>query len=153
MHIHQVAVAFCLCCCAGAVVGQGSVKRLGTASDAAQRMFDGGMHPSTDTIWEQRSVAEVPRFPGGDTALTEYMRRSVRWPQADAGGGDGKVVVQFVVRKDGRVDQVELLRGSRAVPDAEVLRAVRAMPAWAPGMKDGRPVDVRLSLPMMLRRD
>lgn len=94
----------------------------------------------------------MPSFPGGDTAMTKYLSKSVRYPELEKEMGiQGKVYVSFVVLEDGSISDVKLLRGVSGGPglDNEALRVVKMMPKWTPAKKlDGKPVKVRYTLPI-----
>ena len=95
---------------------------------------------------------EQPQFPGGNTALMQWLQNNMRYPQSalDAGIG-GRVIVQFVVEKDGSITNAEVLRGIDPALDNEALRLVRAMPKWTPAKNNGQPVRFRFNLPVMFR--
>ncbi len=128
---------------------QSSVGSLGKSSDAAQKVFDRGLPESTDTIWELAAVQGQPVFPGGNAAMYRYLADSVNYPEAELSNKiSGKVYVEFIVRKDGHVDQVKVRRSAAPALDAEAVRAIRAMPNWRPGTFDGKPVDTRFVVPI-----
>lgn len=122
---------------------------IGGASDAAQRVFDQRIRPVNAPVTDSTMVEVMPGFPGGPEGLVAYLRREVVYPEsALANGVEGTVQVSFIVRKDGRVDNVEVQRGADAELDKEAVRAVAAMPAWSPAVSKGEPVAVRLVLPV-----
>ncbi len=129
---------------------QSSVGALGKSSEAAQQVFDRGLQQPSDTIWDVGAVQVQPQYPGGDTAMYNYLVESIVYPE---GEGNirlaGKVYLEFIVRKDGRVDQVNVRRGASPALDAEAVRVVRAMPRWTPAFMNGKPVDTRYMLPIM----
>ena len=97
-------------------------------------------------------VADQPEFPGGLTALREYLKANVQYPSsARQNRIEGKVMTQFVVRRTGEVTDVKILRGLSDDCDREAVRAVKAMPAWKSGSQDGRPVSVQIVLPINYR--
>ena len=94
----------------------------------------------------------MPEFPGGPDALMTYLARNVRYPKAaQANGIQGKVVVSFIVQKDGSLTDVKVARSVNPLLDAEAVRVVKAMPKWEPGIQDGKPVDVRFQVPVTFR--
>ncbi|MEO5585318.1 MAG: energy transducer TonB [Flavobacteriales bacterium] len=128
---------------------QSSVGALGRASDRAQQVFDGRTQESADTIHDGAAVEVQPQYPGSDTAMYRYLRNSIIYPKDEAEKKlSGKVYVQFVIGKDGKVDQVKVLRGVDPALDAEAVRAVRAMPSWIPARMNGKPVATRYVLPI-----
>ena len=95
---------------------------------------------------------KMPEFPGGPDALMTYLARNVRYPKAAQDSGiQGKVVVSFIVQKDGSLTDVKVARSVNPLLDAEAVRVVKAMPKWEPGIQDGKPVDVRFQVPVTFR--
>jgi len=93
-----------------------------------------------------------PEFPGGQAALLEYLRRNVRYPAAAQENGiQGRVIVQFVVNRDGSVTDPAVVRGVCPVLDREALRVVASMPRWRPGMQGGRPVRATYAVPVSFK--
>ena len=94
-------------------------------------------------------VEEQPMFPGGMQEMMKYMQKEIQYPQEalDKGIG-GKVVVQFVVNKDGSITDANVVKSIDPTLDAEALRVVNSMPNWTPGKQKGEPVRVRLTLPI-----
>ena len=99
------------------------------------------------------SAVEVdPEFPGGIEALYKYMADNVKYPEkAKADGTEGRVIVTFVIEKDGSVTNAKVLRGVSEEIDAEALRVVSAMPKWKPGTQLGTPVRVQYNLPIYFK--
>ena len=97
-----------------------------------------------------KSAAHMPSFPGGQAALMSFINRNIRYPQAAQDNGiQGKVVVQFVVEKNGRVGEVKVARGVDSDLDREAVRVVKMLPAFSPGRNsDGDPVRVWYTLPV-----
>jgi periplasmic protein TonB len=100
--------------------------------------------PEPDDI--PRLHAEVmPSFPGGEAAMHKFLRERLIYPQqAKAAGISGTVYLSFVVEKDGRITEIEVLRGGEAGLGQEAVRVVNLMPFWNPGIQAGRPVKVKL---------
>jgi protein TonB len=97
-------------------------------------------------------VENSPEFPGGMEAWNEYLRKNLKYPtQARRMGIEGTVYVVFVVNTDGTVQDVELLRGIGGGCDEEALRVVSGAPKWSPGKQRGRPVRVRMRLPIRFK--
>lgn len=97
--------------------------------------------------------AEVePTFPGGEAAMMSWIQENIEYPQlAVEMGEQGKVFVQFVVNKDGSIQDVKVLRGVSDALDGEAKRVVRKMPKWTPGEQAGKKVRVRYTLPIQFR--
>ena len=99
-------------------------------------------------------VEEQPRYPGGTNALMTYLRDNIKYPaEAAKAGIQGKVIVQFVIGKDGTVRDVKPIRNISPELDAEAVRVVAAMPKWVPGYQRGEAVNVRYTLPVNFRMD
>lgn len=104
---------------------------------------EGPSEPEIFTI-----VEEMPTFPGGDQALLEYMAKNTKYPPlARENGLQGIVVVTFVVDENGKINNVQVLRGIGGGCDEEAIRVVQSMPAWKPGKQRGMPVRVQYNLP------
>ncbi len=94
-------------------------------------------------------VEQKPEFPGGDRALAEFLGNQLRYPgEASRSGVQGKVVLGFVVRADGSIADVQVLKGIGFGCDEEALRVVRLMPRWKAGRQSGRAVSARFTLPI-----
>jgi periplasmic protein TonB len=79
----------------------------------------------------------------------KWIASEVKYPEiAKENGITGKVYVQFVINKDGKVVDVQILRGVDPYLDKEALRVVAAMPAWSPGKQRGKTVKVSFQLPI-----
>lgn len=93
-------------------------------------------------------VEVKPEFPGGDIAMLKFISDNYSLTETTEYGTAGTIYVQFVVDRDGRVTNVELVKGVDPVLDAEALRVVSIMPVWSPGMQRGIPVQVKYIIPM-----
>lgn len=98
-------------------------------------------------------VENMPEFPnGGMAALMKYLTDNIRYPEAAKKAGiQGRVIVQFVVDKDGSIKNVRTLRGVNSDLDAEAIRVIQSMPKWKPGTQKGEPVKVKYTIPVMFR--
>jgi protein TonB len=100
-----------------------------------------------------RSAAHMPSFPGGDGALMSFINKNIRYPQAAQDNNiQGKVVVQFVVTKTGKVGEVKVVRGVDKDLDREAVRVCKMLPAFSPGRNaTGDPVAVWYTLPVQFK--
>lgn len=97
-------------------------------------------------------VESNPSFPGGDEALMKWLSKNLKYPaSAQDAGIQGRVVVQFVVNKDGSIVEPKVVRNVDPALDKEAIRVVSAMPKWTPGKQRGKTVRVRYTLPVMFR--
>ncbi len=94
-------------------------------------------------------VENMPTFPGGDLELRKYIAQNIQYPEiAKENGIQGKVYIQFVVNKKGKVEQVKVVRGVDPSLDKEAIRVISNLPAWAPGSQRGKPVKVSFTVPI-----
>ena len=97
-------------------------------------------------------VEEMPKFPGGDAAMMEFLRNTVKYPEeAMKNGIQGRVVVQFIIEKDGSISEAKVIKKVNEQLDAEALRVVGEMPNWTPGKQKGKEVRVKFTLPVTFR--
>lgn len=97
-------------------------------------------------------VEVAPQFPGGSKELMSWLGQNIRYPvKAQEAGIQGRVILQFVVTKEGKVAGIKIVRGVSPELDEEAVRVVKAMPAWTPGKQDGQAVNVRYTLPVTFR--
>ena len=100
-----------------------------------------------DKIYEV--CEQMPIFEGGDAALLKYLRENLKYPDNTKDRGvQGRLVIGFIVEKDGSLTDVKVLRPVDIDLDAEVLRLVKGMPKWIPGRHNGQRVRVRHLLPI-----
>lgn len=97
------------------------------------------------------ALDRYPTFKGkGTEAFSAWVTAHLKYPkEAKAAQMDGAVSVQFVVGTNGGVQEVEVLKGVHPALDAEAVRVVRSSPKWKPGIKDGKPVRVTYTLPVI----
>ena len=97
-------------------------------------------------------VDNSPEFPGGTMGLLEYMRTTIKYPaQARKDTIQGRVLVSFIVNKDGSIVKPEIVKSAHPLLDEEALRMVNEMPAWKPGEQNGVPVRVKYTIPVNFR--
>lgn len=97
-------------------------------------------------------VEQMPSFPGGQGALLEYLASHVKYPVvAQENGVQGRVVVSFVVERDGSITDVRVVRSVDPSLDREAQRVVSSMPRWTPGKQNGSAVRVKYNVPVMFK--
>lgn len=97
-------------------------------------------------------VEQMPMYPGGEAALMGYLRDNIKYPTVAAENGvQGRVVVGFVVERDGSITDVNILRGVDPSLDREAMRVVKSMPRWNPGKQNGSAVRVKYQVPVSFR--
>ena len=95
------------------------------------------------------ALDQMPEFPGGMEALNTYLRNNIRYPQeAQKAGIQGRVIIQFIVSKDGSITDAEVVESVDPQLDAEGLRLIKNMPRWKPGMRKGQAIKVKQTLPI-----
>ena len=95
-------------------------------------------------------LQRYPEFPGGIEAFMKFLRKNLRYPaQAVDEGITGKVFVNFVIEKDGRLTDIKILRGIGYGCDEEAIRVLKKSPAWSPGFQNDRTVRVLYTIPLM----
>lgn len=101
------------------------------------------------TAPQETEVEKMAEYPGGTEAMIKYLTTNIRYPEtAVKAKTTGKVLVSFVVSKDGKVSKAAVKKGVSKELDAEALRVVSAMPKWIPAEKDGKKVDSEMVLPV-----
>ena len=98
------------------------------------------------------SVEQMPQFPGGESALMKFLSSHINYPPMAAENNvQGKVIVQFVVDKTGKVGEVKIVRSVDKDLDHEAIRVCQALPKFTPGRQNGRPVSVWFTLPIQFK--
>lgn len=99
-----------------------------------------------------RSVEQMPQFPGGEAALMKYLQSHINYPPMAAENNvQGRVVVQFVVDKTGRVGEVKVVRSVDKDLDREAVRVCKSLPKFTPGRQNGQAVSVWYTLPVTFK--
>lgn len=97
-------------------------------------------------------VEQPPTFPGGERAMYEFLNDNMKYPViAQESGIQGKVICQFVVGRDGAIENVKVVRSVDPSLDKEAIRVIKSMPKWIPGKQGGRTVKVKYTLPVAFR--
>jgi protein TonB len=127
-----------------------------TVSTVTQEGEEGGTEPLPEPVVEDPNanavltiVEEMPTFPGGEGELQTYLKKNIKYPPlARENGITGRVYVNFIVDKEGKIKDAKILRGIGGGCDEEALRVVRSMPPWKPGKQNGRTVNVSFNMPI-----
>ena len=94
----------------------------------------------------------MPQFPGGSSAMFEYLATSIKYPEkAEENGIQGRVICTFVVNTDGSISDVKVSKSVDPTLDKEAKRIILEMPKWIPGRQDGKPVKVKYTVPVTFR--
>jgi protein TonB len=106
--------------------------------------------PEEQTIFEV--VENMPEYPGGMAALMQFLSKNIKYPTiAQENGTQGRVIVQFVVNRDGSIVDPVVVRSVDPYLDKEALRVILTMPKWKPGMQRGKAVRVKYTVPVQFR--
>jgi len=136
-----------------------TVKPQKVAPSKSQNISKSTIQTDAQTIKKEdkeiyKMVEKMPQFPGGDKALLTYISRNIKYPaDAHLNGIQGRIIVQYVVTKSGKVEQAKILRGLYPSIDAEGLRVVNSLPDWIPGEQNGKKVAVYYALPLTFKLD
>ena len=143
-----------------------SLKTLLTLTLAAILIINFGCNNSNDESKKQNDsatqknekadtvVVKMPEFPGGQEALYSWLSKNIKYPEAAKKSKiEGKVLVNFTVLKDGKINKVSISKKINDLLDAEALRVVSSMPNWTPGETKSAAVDVEMSLPINFKLD
>ena len=99
-----------------------------------------------------RDVEEMPSFPEGQDGVFGYISKNIHYPVvAEENGIQGRVLVSFIIEKDGSLTDFVIEKSVDPSLDKEAIRLVRSMPKWNPGKKDGQSVNVKYTLPITFR--
>ena len=97
-------------------------------------------------------VEQPPSFPGGEAAMYEWLGKNIQYPViAQENNIQGRVTCQFVVGRNGEIEDVRVVRSVDASLDKEAVRVIRSMPKWIPGKQGGNAVKVRYTLPVQFK--
>ena len=97
-------------------------------------------------------VEEMPEFPGGMGECMKFLGKNIKYPTiSQENGVQGRVIVQFVVNRDGSIVDPVVVRGVDPYLDKEALRVISTMPKWKPGKQRGKAVRVKYTVPVMFR--
>ena len=97
-------------------------------------------------------LEEMPKFPGGDIELMKFFSQNLVYPEiAKRAGVEGKVILSFIVDKNGNITDVKIAKSIGAGCDEEAMRVLKTMPHWIPGKQNGNPVLTRINLPVVFK--
>ena len=120
--------------------------------DTATSIAQGTVTPNDEPAFDV--VEEMPQFPGGASALLEFLSKNIRYPkEAFEANKQGRVLATFVVEKDGSISETKVVKSVDPSLDAEAVRVINAMPNWTPGKQSGKAVRVKYTVPINFRLD
>lgn len=141
----------------GALVSHESLAKETTPAAPLEIKTDEMAVPATDAVTQTEQdgkkvynvVEEMPEFPGGSSKMMEYLSSNLKYPkECQEKGIEGRVIVQFVVQKDGSISDVRVVRSIDPMLDAEAVRVISGMPKWTPGKMKGKAVNVKYNIPV-----
>lgn len=99
-----------------------------------------------------RVVEQLPEFPGGMAALVKWLTDNLRYPPiAKSRSLQGRVVVSFIINRDGSVSDLKLAKSAHPLLDKEAMRVARMMPRWKPGIANNKPCRTMFAIPIEFR--
>jgi periplasmic protein TonB len=99
-------------------------------------------------------VVMAEQMPEFDGDLMNYIAKNIQYPpKARENGIQGRVIAQFIVRKDGSLDSIQIISSPDVSLSNEVVRMISAMPNWKPGKQNGKPISVKCTLPVAFKLD
>jgi len=105
---------------------------------------------ATETVYNW--AEEMPKFPGGETELRKFFSQNLIYPEiAKRAGVEGKVILSFIVDKNGNIVDVKVAKSIGAGCDEEAMRVINIMPRWIPGKQNGNPVLTRINIPVVFK--
>lgn len=144
--------------CTSSATPDASIKAEGNSDEVGvvSNSSDGAESSTNDNVMDGEPTFDVvenmPQFPGGMPAMMTYLSQNIKYPEVakDANVG-GRVILQFVVDKEGAVKDIKVARGVSPELDAEAIRVVAGMPKWTPGTQSGKKVNVRYTIPVLFK--
>lgn len=107
---------------------------------------------STKTDSVMTFVDEMPQYPGGVSAMLQFISSNLHYPDEAAKYNiSGRVLVRFVVKQDGRIGNIEVMNEVNPLLAMESIRVIRSMPKWSPGVLKGEKVPVYFTMPIMFK--
>ena len=131
------------------MVAKGDVVKVAFEANRSEKEESEGT-PDSNKAYDV--VDEMPQFPGGPSALFEFISKNIQYPkEAEDANLQGRVIVSFVVEKDGSVSNAKVVRPIDPLLDAEALRVVNSMPKWIPGKQNGEAFRMKYTVPVTFR--
>ena len=131
---------------------QSDAKKRNQVTEEVKVAFEPKAKPKNDQTVNMAMVEQKATFPGGDAALYKWLSTQINYPADAAEAGiTGRVIVSFVIEKDGSISNARVVRSIHPSLDAEAIRIVKTMPKWIPGKNNGQPVRVEYILPISFK--
>ena len=131
---------------------QSDAKKRNQVTEEVKVAFEPKAKPKNDQTVNMAMVEQKATFPGGDAALYKWLSTQINYPADAAEAGiTGRVIVSFVIEKDGSISNARVVRSIHPSLDAEAIRIVKKMPKWIPGKNNGQTVRVEYILPISFK--
>ena len=105
-----------------------------------------------DEPLDVRIVEQLPEYPGGMSAFIEWLTKNLKYPEnARAQKVQGKVVVSFIINKDGSISDAKIAKSADALLDREAMRVIQLMPKWKPGIQNNEPCRTMFAVPIVFK--
>ena len=131
---------------------QSDAKKRNQVTEEVKVAFEPKAKPKNDQTVNMAMVEQKATFPGGDAALYKWLSTQINYPADAAEAGiTGRVIVSFVIEKDGSISNARVVRSIHPSLDAEAIRIVKTMPKWIPGKNNGQTVRVEYTLPISFK--
>ena len=131
---------------------QSDAKKLNQVTEEVKVAFEPKAKPKNDQTVNMAMVEQKATFPGGDAALYKWLSTQINYPADAAEAGiTGRVIVSFVIEKDGSISNARVVRSIHPSLDAEAIRIVKKMPKWIPGKNNGQTVRVEYIMPISFK--
>ena len=101
--------------------------------------------------YDKLTEPTMPKYQGGPEKMFEFIADNLHWPDDDDSCIQGRVVVSFIVEKDGSLSDIKVSKSIDPLFDEEAVRVVKSMPKWEPGMWNGKPARVKYCIPIRFR--
>lgn len=138
-------------------VGAFNVENGSKDPDAVRKEIESIMEPVDKGGTEKKpevfiAVEIMPQFPGGEAEMYKFISDNLKYPVVDQEmGNQGRVIVRFVVGKNGEISDLQLMKGISPTCDKEAMRVIKSMPKWIPGKQSGNPVQVYFTMPIVFK--
>jgi TonB family protein len=120
--------------------------------DAKKWLQESGKPSSSSSEQVYDVVEQMPSFPGGQSALFQFLSQNIHYPEVcEENGIQGRVICDFIVEADGSISDVQVKKMVDHSLDREAVRVIKSMPKWNPGKDKGKPVRVRYTVPVTFR--
>ncbi len=127
-------------------------KTLANENPSAIKIGDLGIPTTEDDAIFEGKPDQQPEFPGGEIAMMKFIKENLDYPPSAARKGiQGRVILTFILEKDGKFSTIKVLRSPDDALSREAIRVIKKMPKWKPAIHEGKPVRVKFAMPVTFR--